>query len=123
MKKIFNNVSYPFSRKEIYLYKQYALLSYIPFLSLIMLFKKKTSNSKYLLFHVNQGIIITIYSLILFMINNILKLIFNKFIIYIIIYYLMLSILIYLIFYGIINTFNNKSIELPIIGKYNLLKR
>ena len=107
-----------------------SLLTYIPLVSLYYILSGKYKNSEYLKFHVNQGLNITILTVIVFFISETINMIFSRnslvlnstpvilsFIIYTLYFVIFLGIL-----FGVINTSNGNSKELPLIGKIKLLK-
>jgi len=110
--------------------KANALLCYIPFVVFYFIFTGKSKNSKYLSFHSNQGLLVTFLYIVSFIITALLEVLFKKdsfirndipgwvgFISYILYCISFLSTL-----FGIINTSNESSKELPIIGKFRILK-
>lgn len=119
-----------FKQSDAYKHKNNAVISYIPFLSLIFLVNNRYKQSDYLFFHVNQGFTLTILWIAVFFLTGVLKTLFtinNTFVNYIpgwveLICYLLYCIALVLSGFGIINTLNGKSKELPVIGKIKLLK-
>lgn len=122
-----DDLSNTFDKEDIESNLKYSILCYIGFLFLIPIINRKYKKSKYLLFHVNQGFNLFALELLLFVvlgfINNIfidsLKsvpvwLSFINFVFYLIIVSLFL--------FGIVNSINGKSKEIPIIGKYRFIK-
>lgn len=92
--------------------KLIALLSYISILFLIPLFLAK--DSKFARFHVNQGILLFIVSFILGLLSAIP---------FIGIVFKILNVVAFVFaILGIINAVQGKAKELPIIGKYTLIK-
>ena len=119
-----------YTNEELDKYKTQAIASYIPFVSLYFVFTKKYKESSYLLFHVNQGFVITIICSIVGIIDFILSAIFSSmnlvlnsmpFIVSLPIYILYFLIFL-LILFGLSNASNNISRELPVVGKFKLLK-
>jgi uncharacterized membrane protein len=119
-----------FSIEEVKKYKTSAILSYIPIIVVIFLITGKQKQSKYLCFHMNQGLVITIITATVSIISTILGIIFKSdtmlkdsvpgwvsFISYIMYCVCFLSSI-----YGIVNTYNDSSKEIPLIGKIKLLK-
>ena len=119
-----------FSEDEVKRYKTKAMVSYIPLISLIFILTNKTKQSSYLKFHANQGLVITIMWVIVCFIEGILSALFSSdsmlrnstpgwvsFISYLLYCICFLATL-----YGIINTYNDSSKELPLVGKIKLLK-
>lgn len=100
--------------------KLMGVLAYLGILVLIPLFAAK--NSKFARFHVNQGLVLIIFDIIVGFACGILKSIpFIWWIGAIITPICSLAILA-LIIIGIVNVVNGKAKELPIIGKYVLIK-
>ena len=119
-----------YNAEEVKKYKKAAIISYIPIVSLYYVVTNKYKESNYLKFHVCQGLSITITYVIIFFIDKILTSIFSSnslvlnstpgiisFIIYALYFIMLLA-----MFFGIINTANGLSKEIPIIGKIKLLK-
>lgn len=133
VEKIINtrNETVNFTEDEVLKYKTDAVISYIPFVSIYYIITSKYKKSNYLYFHTNQGLSLTICSIIVFFISKILCSLFavdggfgREFVPGIIefICYILYIIVAFLIGFGILNTTNNQSKELPLIGKYRLLK-
>ena len=107
-----------------------AVISYIPLASLYFIVTGKYKNSDYLKFHVNQGLDVTILVTAVSIIDRIVTSLFSKNSLVSnstpsIFYFLFFAIYfacILLIFFGIVNTSNGLSKELPCIGKFKLLK-
>ena len=121
---------YEFTKEEVSKYKTNALLCYLPFVVFYFLFTGKSKESKYLLFHINQGLIITIVWIITFVVNGLSNAIFEgrDFVtnatpipVYLLIYVLYCISFILSIF-GLVNTFNGKSKELLLLGKIRIIK-
>ena len=102
-----------------------AILCYIPFVSLFFLANKKKISNDYFRFHINQGLIITIIWFLTIVLSKILTSLFNSTddythttpgIVYFIVSILYIG-TIMLSLFGIVNTAENKSKELPIVGK------
>lgn len=119
-----------FNSEEVKKYKTSAMICYIPVVPFYYILTNKLKQSNYLKFHVNQGLNVTILCGIVFFISSVLKVIFTtnsmlrdntpgwvSFITYILYCISFLAII-----FGIINTYNNSSKELPLIGKIKLLK-
>ena len=107
------DTSSEYKKEEIEEGKGMAILSYISFLVLIPLF---TSKSKYVRFHINQGLILFACWIIAYVIDLILpwRLYFISSLLYLFIG--ILSII------GIINVVNGKAKEIPILGGFKLIK-
>ena len=67
-----------FSIEEVKKYKTSAILSYIPIIAVIFLITGKQKQSKYLCFHMNQGLVITIITATVSIISTILGIIFKS---------------------------------------------
>ena len=118
-----NDTSYDYSdnmydMKDIEENKVFALFSYLGFLFIIPLIARP--NSKYCKFHVNQGIILCIVNAIVGALSSALLNIELITITYII-SALDLIMLAYTV-YGIYNAVTGNAKELPLIGKYRILK-
>ena len=119
-----------FTQEEIKKYKMLATLSYIPLVSLYFVVTNRYKESNYLKFHVNQGITITLAYVIIFFIDKIIGAIFSSGSLVLnntpgiisIAIYALYFILLLAMFFGIINTANGLSKELPVIGKIKLIK-
>ena len=133
VEKIINtkNEATKFTSDEVLKYKTDAVISYIPFISLYYIITSKYKKSNYLHFHTNQGLSLTVCTIIVFFVTKILCSLFavdggfgREFVPGIIefICYILYVILAFLIGFGILNTTNGQSKELPLIGKYRLLK-
>ena len=122
--------AYEFTPEEVKKYKNMALLCYIPFVVFYFLLTGKTKESKYLLFHANQGLIVTIVWLITFIVRGVSNAIFegrdfvvnSTPVIVVLIIYILFCISFTLSIFGIVHTFNGKSKELLVLGKIKLLK-
>ena len=119
-----------FTKEEENKYKNIAVFCYIPFICLYFIVTGEYKKSEYLKFHVNEGIDLTLAFIIIVIINKICNAIFNQnslvlhntpFIIDAVISFLYFCIILLMLF-GILNTVNYKSKELPIIGKIKLIK-
>ncbi|MBR4179006.1 MAG: hypothetical protein IKR57_06650 [Bacilli bacterium] len=110
--------------------KTFALLCYLPLVVFYIIFTGKYKNSKYLSFHANQGLNVTLFYIAAFAIASLLKILFKRdsyirndvpgwvgFICYVLYCCAFL-----LTLFGIINTTNESSKEMPLIGKYRILK-
>jgi len=96
--------------------KTMGILAYLGILVLIPIFAAKTS--KYARYHANQGLILFLIEFVFGIILNILLGISAVFAIFGLLNFAFLALLII----GIINASSGKAKELPIIGKYILLK-
>lgn len=100
--------------------KHICIFSYLGVLFLIPLVLCK--ESKFVKFHANQGLILFIYSMILTAITRAISYLpFISFVSGILSLVVSVSILLFMVL-GIKNTVNGKAKELPIIGKYRLIK-
>ena len=110
--------------------KTFALLCYLPLVVFYIIFTGKYKNSKYLSFHANQGLNVTLFYIAVFAFASLLKILFKKdsfirndvpgwvgFICYVLYCCAFL-----LTLFGIINTTNESSKEMPLIGKFRILK-
>ncbi len=108
-----------FSKKEITDYNSSAMLCYLPFICIFFIITNKYKKSEYLKFHCNQGLIVTCFYIITYIFNKsfggISFINFIGFILY--------FMCIILSLFGIINTNNRESKEIPIIGKIKLIKK
>jgi len=110
--------------------KTKAMICYIPLVPLYFVVTSKFKSSTYLKFHANQGLVVTLGWIISFFVSKMLAALFTKdsmlldntpgwvsftsYILYCICFFATL--------YGVINTVNGSSKELPLIGKLKLLK-
>ena len=108
-----------FDKEEAFNYKTDAIISYIPFLSLYEVFINKWKKSEYLKFHVNQGLVLTLLWFLSLVLNR--SYFSNTFISFI--SYLLICACLLLSLFGIVNTNNGESKELPLIGKIKLIKK
>ena len=121
---------YEFISDDVNKYKKNAVLCYLPLIVLYFIFSKKHKESKYMLFHCNQGLLCSICFAIAFIVNIISNIIFDgkdlvtnttptivSFIIY-----LLYCISFILSIFGIVNTLNGKSKEIYVIGNIKILK-
>ena len=97
--------------------KVFALLSYIGFLFLIPLLAAK--DSAYAKFHCNQGMILFLAEVCWNIISSILNAILP---ILGIVCYIINLVFLALVILGIVNAVTGKAKELPVIGKYRILK-
>ena len=132
VEKFMNTKDYAnlYTKEEMNKYKISAIVCYMPLVVFYFIITQKYKHSKYLFFHVNQGLNISILWVIVFIISGLLKSLFTvdslirsylpgwiSFIIYV-----LYCCSFFLSLFGIINTSNGKSKELPIIGKFKILK-
>jgi len=96
--------------------KTMSILAYLGILVLIPIFAAKTS--KYAKYHANQGLVLFIVEFAFSIVSNILLGISAVFAIFSLLYFAILA----LVIIGIINASSGKAKELPVIGKYVLLK-
>lgn len=120
-----------YNQDEMLKYKTDAVIAYIPFISFYYLITSKQKKSDYLKFHINQGLNLTILFVVVFFISKVLCSLFavdgglgREFVPGIIefICYVLYVTVVFLVGFGIINTTNGQSKELPLIGKYRLIK-
>ena len=119
-----------FTEEDIKKYKTNAIISYIPFVSLYFIIKNKYKESKYLEFHVNQGLTITLLYVAVFFVDRVVGAVFSSNSLVLnstpglisLVIYSLYFILLLAMFFGIINTSNGLSKEIPIVGKIKLLK-
>lgn len=131
--KLINTTDYTkyFGSDEVKQYKMSATLCYIPLVSLYFkYYSKLDTKSKYMAFHINQGINITIVWVFTFVFSKILYALFTKK--YLMseaipgwvsfVSYMLYCISIILSLVGLYRTYNSKSQNLPVIGKYKFIK-
>ena len=119
-----------FSREDLKNNKEFAIVSYIPLVVFYILYLKKHKQSKYLRFHVNQGLLLSIGWILVVLVSTILTKVFEVeglFIIKIpfiisVITYILYSFIVLLNIFGLVNTIRNKSKKLPIIGKIKIIR-
>ncbi len=107
-----------------------AIASYIPFVPLYFIITLKYKNSSYFKFHVNQGLLVTFCWVFSIFASLILSAIFKRESMIINDIPLWISLISYLLYccsflltiFGIINTANESSKELPLIGKIKIIK-
>ena len=119
-----------YNNEEINKFKNFAVACYVPFICLYFILTGNYKNSNYLKFHVNEGLDVTITLIVVMVVTKILKSLFtgNSLIINntpwwvdAIVAILYFGVILLMLF-GIINTVNNSSKELPVIGKIKLIK-
>lgn len=113
-----------YKKIEIENFKMFCIFSYLFWLVLIPIFCAK--ESKYARYHANQGLILTICETIVLVLKIILNAIFAKvgflLVLFDIIFYIVGAIFLVFMLLGIMNSINGKAKELPIIGKFKILK-
>lgn len=131
--KLINTTDYTkyFGSDEVNKYKISAILCYIPLVVLYFkYFAKMDTKSKYMAFHINQGMNITLLWAFTFIVSKILYVLFTKK--YLMsevtpgwvsfITYILYCISIVLSLVGMYRTYKSKSQNLPVIGKYRFIK-
>ncbi len=99
----------------------YAIVGYIvPFLFFLPLLSENTKNDAFAKFHANQQLNLLLLCIAFMVFNNVLYLIFY-FIAYLVVPLIWAGILVLAVM-GILNVINGKMKELPVIGKFRLLK-
>ena len=116
-----------YTKEDVKNNKTNAMICYLPFVVLYFLFTGKYKKSNYLFFHANQGLNVTIIWVATFFISKVLTLLFKIDNLYIpgwvgAISYVLFCLSFVLSGFGLINTLNENSKELPVIGKIKLLK-
>ena len=109
-----------FDPNDIQQNKVMAILAYLSWLVLIPLFAAK--ESKFARYHCNQGIVLAIAEIIVWVIFGILSIIPYVGWIFIVLNSLISLVCLVFAVTGIINAANGKAKELPFIGKFNILK-
>ena len=109
-----------FEEQDIQDNKVMGILAYIGPLVLVPIFAAK--NSKYARFHANQGLVLLICAAIVLTVLNILGIIPYVGIVFRIISYLASLAVTGLAVFGIVNVARGKAKELPLLGKYKILK-
>lgn len=109
-----------FDPNDIQQNKVMAILAYLSWLVLIPLFAAK--ESKFARYHCNQGIMLAIAEIIVWVIFGILSIIPYVGWIFIVLNSLISLVCLVFTVTGIINAANGKAKELPFIGKFNILK-
>lgn len=109
-----------FDPNDIQQNKVMAILAYLSWLVLIPLFAAK--ESKFARYHCNQGIMLAIAEIIVWVIFGILSIIPYVGWIFIVLNSLISLVCLVFAVTGIINAANGKAKELPFIGKFNILK-
>ena len=109
-----------FDPNDIQQNKVMAILAYLSWLVLIPLFAAK--ESKFARYHCNQGIMLAIAEIIVWVIFGILSIIPYVGWIFIVLNSLISLVCLVFAVIGIINAANGKAKELPFIGQFNILK-
>jgi uncharacterized membrane protein len=109
-----------FDPNDIQQNKVMAILAYLSWLVLIPLFAAK--ESKFARYHCNQGIMLAIAEIIVWVIFGILSIIPYVGWIFIVLNSLISLVCLVFAVTGIINAANGKAKELPFIGEFNILK-
>lgn len=109
-----------FDPNDIQQNKVMAILAYLSWLVLIPLFAAK--ESKFARYHCNQGIMLAIAEIIVWVIFGMLSIIPYVGWIFIVLNSLISLVCLVFAVTGIINAANGKAKELPFIGKFNILK-
>lgn len=110
--------------------KKYAFLCYIPFLVLYPYFTKRYKDNEYMKFHINQGIDLSVFTLVSFILDNALCNIFEEESTYgsfvpgwvSFFGFLVFTVVVIYSIFGIWTITKNKTMELPLIGKFKYLK-
>lgn len=119
-----------FDSEEIKKYKNYSILCYIPVLFVFPLYKEFHKNSKYVHFHINQGLNLTLTISLSLVISKFLNSVFtiknvigNHVPFWVeLVSYILFCVCAYILGFGIINSINGKSKELPLVGKFRFIK-
>ena len=119
-----------FNKEDVEKNKTNAILCYLPAIPFYFVITGKYKLSNYLRFHASQGITLTIFWIISIFVASLLETLFRRnnylandipFFISIIVYSLY-ALCFLLSFFGIINTVNDSSKELPLLGKIKIIK-
>ncbi len=120
-----------YTKEDVKNNKTNAMICYVPLAVLYFLFTGKYKKSNYLFFHANQGLSVTIVWVLAFIISIVLSSVFSIRSLYVnaytpgwvnLISYTLYFIALLLSGFGFVNTLNENSKELPVIGKIKLLK-
>lgn len=132
LEKIINTKDYTntFTKEEVVPYRITATMCYIPFLFLLPLLTGKYKKSRFIYFHINQGLNITLAWAIVFFINKVIRSLFTTTYGYSsvtpgwvdFISYMLYCLVITITVVGMINTFNGKSKDTSIVGGFRFLK-
>ena len=132
LEKIINTKDYTntFTKEEVVPYRILATMCYIPFLFLLPLLSGKYKKSRFLYFHINQGLNITLAWSIVFFFNKVFRSLFTTTYRYSsvtpgwvnFISYMLYCLVIAITAVGMVNTFNGKSKNTSIVGGFRFLK-
>lgn len=119
-----------YDKDEIKLYKTHAILCYLGPLIILPFANNSHKKSKYIHFHINQGLNIIILYLVVFILTGIVSSIFTKDYIYssytpnwvLFLNFLIKATAVVINIFGLVNTIKSKSKELPLIGKFKFIK-
>lgn len=119
-----------FTKEEVVPFRILATLCYVPFLFLLPLLTGKYKKSRFLYFHINQGLNLTLAWAIVFFVNKVFRSLFTTTYRYSsttpgwvdFISYVLYCIVIAITVVGMINTFNGKSKNTSIVGGFRFLK-
>lgn len=119
-----------FTKEEVVPFRVLATMCYIPFLFLLPLLTGKYKKSRFLYFHINQGLNITLAWAIVFFVNKVFRSLFTTTYRYSsttpgwvdFVSYALYCIVIAITVVGMINTFNGKSKNTSIVGGFRFLK-
>ena len=132
LEKIINTKYYTntFTKEEVVPFRILATMCYIPFLFLLPLLSGKYKKSRFLYFHINQGLNITLAWSIVFFFNKVFRSLFTTTYRYSsttpgwvnFISYMLYCLVIAITAVGMVNTFNGKSKNTSIVGGFRFLK-
>ena len=119
-----------FTKEEVVPFRILATMCYVPFLFLLPLLTGKYKKSRFLYFHINQGLNITLAWFIVFFFNKVFRSLFTTTYRYSsttpgwvnFISYVLYCIVIAITAVGMVNTFNGKSKNTSIVGGFRFLK-
>lgn len=119
-----------FTKEEVVPFRILATMCYVPFLFLLLLLTGKYKKSRFLYFHINQGLNLTLAWAIVFFVNKVFRSLFTTTYRYSsttpgwvdFISYVLYCIVIAITVVGMINTFNGKSKNTSIVGGFRFLK-
>ena len=118
------------NKQDVNRFKTKAALCYFPLVAVYYIIKNQHKNNEYMLFHVNQGMIITCFWIAVVIFTSLTSTIFRVdglFVSYVptainLVNYILYCLAIVLSGFGFINTINGNSKELPVIGKLKIIK-